>query len=248
MPNTPLISKKMKLHAHRCFRALGFDIVRTHPVLGNDRVIGSFPPHMEYSVVGSPQNFFIQDGYRHRTEVIHWDDTENKDEWQDEVYKFAREVFVQQNLKTVADVGCGSAYKLLKYFGGSGVIGLDVVETCAWLRKRYPHSTWIELDFKNPRLLQVELIIASDVIEHLLNPEDLISYLSAVNPRYIVLSTPDRNLLRVGTHNGPPRNPAHAREWSFVQFEAYIASRFQVLEHFISNSAQGTQCLLCAPR
>jgi len=249
MPNTPLtISKKMKLHAHRCFRALGFDIVRTHPVSGNDPVVGSFPPHTEYSIVGSPQNFFIHDGYRHRTEAIHWDDTENKDEWQDEVYKFAREVFVQQNLRAVADVGCGSAYKLLKYFGDGGVIGLDVAETCVWLRKRYPHSTWIELDFRNPRPVQAELIIAADVIEHLPNPDDLISYLLAVNPRYIVLSTPDRNLLRAGTHNGPPRNPAHAREWSFVQFEAYIARRFQVLEHFISNSAQGTQCVLCAPR
>jgi len=249
MPNTPLtISKKMRLHAHRCFRALGFDIVRTHPVSSNERVVGSFPPHTEYSIVGSLENFFIHDGYRHRTEAIHWDDTENKDEWQDEVYKFAREVFVQQNLRTVADVGCGSAYKLLKYFGDREVIGLDVAETCAWLRKRYPYSTWIELDFRNPRPLHAELIIAADVIEHLLNPDDLISYLLAVNPRYIVLSTPDRNLLRAGTHNGPPRNPAHVREWSFVQFEAYIARHFRVLEHFISNSAQGTQCVLCAPR
>ena len=249
MPDIPLtIGKKMKLQAHRCFRALGFDIIRTHRDSSSDNVAGSFPPHTEYSLVGSPENFFLHDGYRHRAEAIPWDDTENTDQWQDEVYRFAREVFVQQNLRTVADVGCGSAYKLLKYFGDCEVIGLDVAETCACLRKRYPHATWMELDFRNPGPLRAELIIAADVIEHLGNPDDLLSYLAAVNPRYIVMSTPDRNLLRAGTHNGPPRNPAHAREWSFAQFEAYIGRRFQVLEHFISNSAQATQCVLCTPR
>jgi hypothetical protein len=128
------------------------------------------------------------------------------------------------------------------------MIGLDVTETCVWLKKRYPHLTWMELDFKNPPTLQADLIIASDVIEHLLDPDDLMSYLEAIHPGYVVLSTPDRNLLRAGTHNGPPRNPAHTREWSFAEFEAYIASRFRVLEHFISNGAQGTQCLLCTLR
>ena len=60
-------------------------------------------------------------------------------------------------------------------------------------------------------------------------------------------STPDRNLLRVGTHDGPPANPAHVREWSFAEFHAYIAQSFRIEEHFISCAAQGTQCLLCTP-
>ena len=245
------IRSKVKFWTHRCFGTFGFDIVRTHPARQNrpnERIMGSFPPHHQYSVVGTAANYFIHAGYRHRTEAIHYDDTENRDEWQDEVYKFARELFDREKLTSVCDVGCGSAYKLLKYFNDRSTVGLDVANTCAWLKSKYSHRTWMELDFKSAPALQADLVIASDVIEHLLDPDGLMSYLEALHPRYLVLSTPDRNLLLAGTHNGPPRNSAHVREWSFTEFEAYVASRFQVLEHFISNSAQATQCLLCAPR
>ena len=144
-------------------------------------------------------------------------------------------------------MGYASGYKLLKHFRDRSVIGVDVAKTCAWLKKKYPHQTWMELDFKDPTSLQADLIIAADVIEHLSDPDELLSYLANIKLKYVILSTPDRNLLRAGTHNGPPRNPAHVREWNFSEFEAYVASRFHVLEHFISNSAQGTQCLLCTP-
>ena len=240
-------SKRLKLSAHRCLRAFGLKIIRTNRVRASEPIMGSFPPHREYSAIGSAENYFIHDGYQHRAAASYFDDTENSDEWQDEVYQFAREVFDQQELKTVCDVGCGSAYKLLKHFKGRSVMGLDVAETCAWLKRRYPNLTWMELDFKDPPSLHADLTIAADVIEHLIDPDDLLSYLAKINSQYVILSTPDRNLLRAGSHNGPPRNPAHTREWSFAEFEAYVASRFQVLEHFISNSAQGTQCLLCTP-
>jgi hypothetical protein len=240
-------SKRLKLYAHRCLRALGLEIKRTQRAVASERITGSFPPHLEYSTVGRAENYFIHDGYQHRAEAIYFDDTENCDEWQDEVYKFAREVFDLRELKTVCDVGCGSAYKLLKHFSDRSVVGLDVGKTCAWLKKKYPHLTWMELDFKDPPSMQADLIIAADVIEHLSDPDELLSYLAKINSKYVILSTPERNLLRAGTHNGPPRNPAHMREWNFTEFETYVASRFHVLEHFISNSAQGTQCLLCAP-
>jgi hypothetical protein len=243
----PKNSKKLKLCAHRCLRAMGLEIMRTKPPDASERIMGSFPPHREYAAIGRAENYFIHDGYQHRAEAIYFDDTENSDEWQDEVYKFAREVFDQRELKTVCDVGCGSAYKLLKYFRDRSAIGVDVAKTCAWLRKKYPHLVWMELDFKDPPSLQADLVIAADVIEHLCDPDELLSYLAKINPKYVILSTPDRNLLRAGTHNGPPRNPAHTREWSFAEFEAYVARRFHVLEHFISNSAQGTQCLFCTP-
>ena len=240
-------SKRLKLLAHRCLRAVGLEIRRTQRA-ANERIMGSFPPHREHSVIGRAENYFIHDGYRHRAGGIYYDDTENSDEWQDEVYKFAREVFDERELKTVCDVGCGSAYKLLKHFRDRSVIGLDVAETCVWLKRQYPHLTWLELDFKDPPSLQADLTIAADVIEHSIDPDYLLSYLATINSEYVILSTPDRNLLRAGTHDGPPRNPAHMREWSFAEFEAYVASRFHVLEHFISNSAQGTQCLLCTTR
>jgi len=242
------IVDKLKTNLHRSFALLGFDIIRKRPEEPELPVTGTFPPHDEWLSLGQPEHYFIHDGYRHRSEAIYFADTQNTDQWQKEVYRFAREVFDQKHLTAVCDVGCGSAYKLITYFRGANVVGLDVAKTCEWLKTKYPRQTWMELDFKTTPQLSADLVIAADVIEHVLDPNELLSYIASLNPKYVVLSTPDRNLLRSGTHSGPPHNPAHIREWSFSQFEAYIGSRFHVLEHFVSNSAQATQCLLCAPR
>lgn len=210
-------------------------------------IIGSFPPYDELFLLGPRENYFIHRGYTSRDKPNYFDDTELTDEWQREVYKFAREIFDREGLRTVCDIGCGSGHKLMKHFREIKTVGLDVPKTCEWLRKKYPDRKWIELDFKTPPRLLADFVIASDVIEHLVNPDDLLDFISTLNPKYIVFSTPDRNLLRAGTHNGPPRNQAHIREWNMVEFQAYIGSKFRVIEHFISNAAQATQCLLCAP-
>ena len=227
-----------------CFGLFGLAVIRLHQKSG---VIGTFPRHTDYSRVGNPRDYFIRPGYRHRNEALYFDDRSNTDKWQLEVYRFAREIFDQHRLKVVCDLGCGSAYKLIHYFGDCNPIGMDVVTTCAWLKKKYPRNAWVEMDFKAAPPLKADLVIAADVIEHLLEPDDLLRYITTLDPKYVVLSTPDRNLLRNAAYDGPPHNRAHIREWSFVEFETYVSSRFDVSEHFISNAWQATQCLLCSP-
>jgi hypothetical protein len=242
------VTERLKVFIRNQLAVLGLDIVRVRTTGTDSRISGTFPPHGGYSSVGSPRNFFIHDGYAHRRETTYFDDTANADRWQREVYRFAREIFDEHRLETVCDIGCGSGHKLVKYFGDRNGIGFDVAETCNWLRNKYPKLKWLVLDLKAVPPIRVDLVIAADIVEHLLEPDELLSYIAALGPKYVVLSTPDRNLLRMGTHDGPPRNTAHIREWSFAEFEAYIASRFQIVEHFISNSAQATQCILCTLR
>src|SRR5258708_32880974 len=165
------IGNKLKLLAHRYFGASGFDIVGTDPV---GSIMGSFPPHTEYFSVGRPENYFIHDGYKHRAEATYYDDTGNTNQWQMEVYKFAREVLEQENLKCVCDIGCGSAYKLLKYFGDCNTIGFDVAKTCEWLRAKYPSREWMELDFSALPAFQVDMVIAGDVVSHLPCRDELV--------------------------------------------------------------------------
>jgi SAM-dependent methyltransferase len=228
----------------RMVRRTGFDIVR----LPESRpVLGSFPGRDEFFVVGNRADFCIHDGYRARTAAAYFNDQANGDLWQREVYTFAREIFNQNCLSTVADVGCGSGYKLVHFFRDCKTIGLDVPDTCAQLRRRYPLRTWVEADFGFNPGITADLVIASDVIEHLVNPDELMSYIAQLRPRFVVLSTPERNLLLAGTHDGPPSNPSHIREWNFVEFKAYVGEWFEVVEHFVSNSGQGTQCILCRP-
>ena len=54
------------------------------------------------------------------------------------------------------------------------------------------------------------------------------------------MSTPDRNLLRNGTHNGPPANLHHFREWSFAEFGRYLSEQFTLEAHSIYLSLART--------
>jgi SAM-dependent methyltransferase len=188
----------------------------------------------------------MHDGYRHRESVSYCDATGSAEEWQREVYQFAREVFDLHGLGTVCDIGCGSGHKLLQHFGHASTVGVDVPATCAVLRKRWPARSWLD-SFTVPPV-SVDLVIAADVIEHLQDPDELLGYIQKLHPKWIVVSTPDRNLLREGTHDGPPHEPTHVREWSYAEFRAYIGSRFEIEAHFITWPAQATQCVLCRPR
>lgn len=65
-------------------------------------------------------------------------------------------------------------------------------------------------------VLRKTLIICSDVIEHLVHPEHLMQTLSS-HLRFVpamVLSTPERDLVRGILDTGPPANPSHVREWN----------------------------------
>lgn len=233
----------------RLLRPLDYAVVpirESRPCAWGARTVsGSFPPFSEYSSIGTRENHFIHPGYQARLKNRYFDDTPSTDESQLEVYLFAKEICDRERLSSVCDIGCGSAYKLLRHMGELRTVGMDLPRTCRWLRLRYPERQWIESDFRTKPDFPVDLVVSADVIEHLENPNQLLTYINDLRPRYTILSTPERNLLREGTHNGPPTNPAHVREWSFAEFETYIEDHFTILEHFISSAPQATQCVLC---
>lgn len=233
---------------HYVLNRFGLYLSRRPVVGGNRPILGSYPSYEGLSAVGQRHNYFIHDGYQHKLESRYYDDTGNSDGWQEEVYVFAREIADKYGLKTVADIGCGSGFKLLKYFHDRTTVGLDVAETCKVLQKRYPDRQWATADFSSAEPVRADLVIASDVIEHLVDPDALLSYIARTAAQYAVISTPDRNLLREGTHNGPPATPSHVREWSMVEFHAYVSEFLVILDHFISYPPQGTQCVLARPR
>jgi hypothetical protein len=216
-------------------------------IAGSPVITGSFPQYADLNKIGARENYFIQDGYRHRAEYSYYDDRTSADEYQDEVYRYAREVADQYGLQSVADVGCGSAYKLMKYFKDKNTIGLDVATTYEALRRRYPDRQWAISNFDDEKPPTADLVIASDVIEHLLYPDQMMTYILRLKPKYVIISTPDRNLIRLGTFNGPPGNPNHIREWSMAELHAYLSTHLEILEHFHSSSAQWTQCVLARP-
>jgi 2-polyprenyl-3-methyl-5-hydroxy-6-metoxy-1,4-benzoquinol methylase len=181
----------------------------------------------------------IKENYSHREIAKNFNDLENTDEWQKEVYEKALEISIEYNYKIIVDVGTGSAYKLIKYFNDYETIGYDISKTVNKLKEKYPGKHWRD-DFVPTKC---DLLIASDVIEHLQNPTDLINFIRKSSPAKIILSTPDRELINTN-QNGPPKNRSHYREWNFKEFNEYINDYFLIEEHFISNKQQGTQVII----
>lgn len=182
------------------------------------------------------KTYNIKAGYTIREKVPHFDDTPFRDEFQDEVYEFASTS--RPLLTSVADLGCGSGFKLLKWFRHLPTVGYEVEPTLTFLRFTYPNRTWCkvgEVDGKS------SLLICSDVIEHVDDPDQVLDYIEKLNPGVIVISTPDRDELKLDTEDGPPRNIHHVREWNHDEFVEYLGQRF-VIERSVRGKTTIVQC------
>jgi SAM-dependent methyltransferase len=210
--------------------------------------------HPAYDVVRSALGPFhsseyeIRAGYSHRRAYHYFDDRTNTDMWQREVYQRAADIMRAERMRSIVDVGCGSAFKLVTLLAEFETVGVDVSPTYEWLLERYPERRWVKSFTPEASRLTADLVICADVIEHVLDPDALLNYLSSIKPRILILSSPDRDLL-YGRHQwGPPSNPSHVREWNFAEFEAYVARHFEIVEHVISNREQFTQMIVARPR
>lgn len=187
-------------------------------------------------------NFCISNGdYVINTTPTHYVDIGATDKWQREVYMFARDFCLKNSLKSVVDVGCGDGYKLVQYLGHMKTIGVETEPCISYLKKTYPDRVWVESgesekSFINPTkdmTTDTDMVICSDVIEHILNPDSLVEFLLSIRAKYYILSTPCRDVLvnKFNSNpNGPPGNSAHVREWSMDEFKKYISKWFLILE------------------
>ena len=182
------------------------------------------------------KNYCIKSGYVSRKEIHYFNAASRNDAqdliFQKEVYEKGREIVQQNSLKKVLDIGCGSGYKLIKNFESCETVGIDLENTVNILKIKYPNRRWEISDFNKKIEEEFDLVIAADIIEHLLNPDDLMLFLKNINCKYIIISTPERDKGTLGK-GGPPYNFYHVREWNFLELENYIKTFFEILEHKI---------------
>ncbi len=193
--------------------------------------------------------FSIKAGYIHRTSVEAHDDSGFTDEFQKEVYQAVDELMKEYNLGSIIDIGCGSGFKLIKYLGNYETLGVDSSPVIKQAAAHYPDHVWMNVSAFNPILHQADAVICADVIEHVESPDLLLESISSIrNWKYLLISTPERNLKRGWYHYGPPPNPCHYREWNFSEFQDFISGYFHIINHSIPNKDQATQLIICKPR
>lgn len=178
-------------------------------------------------------NFSLRPGYQARSVPVPYHDSlEDSRIYQVPVYKHAATLVAQMKLLSVLDLGCGLGSKLIDYVAPfcSDITGVDMERSILECRRMHKQGTWIIGDLENPEFQlgrTFDLIISADVVEHLINPDSLLTLArnSSHKATRFIISTPERDLRR-GKHDmGPPHNPAHVREWNASEFEAYLKSR-----------------------
>jgi hypothetical protein len=195
--------------------------------------------------------YFISDQYNARigAEQDFEGESTTTDDYQKEVYETAQSVAKVRGYQTIFDFGAGSGFKLIQFFSDRHTVGLDLPPAVKILRQKYPDREWITSG--DPLPLSVDLVICSDVIEHVDDPDWLCNFIKSLNPKHVVISTPDRDL--ICNHHGqpplgPPRNRTHVREWNFAEFGNYMDSQFAVERLFYSNREQYTMCVVARPK
>jgi SAM-dependent methyltransferase len=201
---------------------------------------------------GGAADHFLPRGYRFRRR--HWYlDTRNRDDedFQKEVYDVAAAIARRNGYRRVYDVGCGSGKKTLKYFGHLEVIGFEIEPTLSHLRRRYSDSAWELSDFSRTDYEPCDLLLCADVIEHVAEPDRLLRMIERMQPRDIVISTPERGAITeqgCGPPAGPPDNPFHLREWSLDEFGRLLRCHFDIVEQRRLSSVRTQQLAHCRPR
>ena len=193
------------------------------------------------------ENLFLPLGYVSRTEPFYFPIAEQiTDDFiaQPLVYPMAaylaREVY---NTNHIIDIGCGCGHRAAELaLYGFTVTGIDFGPNIQCAKKKYRNPIYqdriefiaIELGMgktRNTRRLfsrnleSPAIIVASDIIEHLVDPFVLLSLIKRLlhsGAHAAVLSTPERDLIYGGIQAGPPSNDCHMREWNLIEFQSML--------------------------
>ncbi len=175
-------------------------------------------------------NCCLPKDYVARTDHIFYNDTPSNIVYQPDVYKLAGYLATRANLGWIIDIGCGSASKLSSLANQCSIIGIDSQAGIDMAKSSIPNARLIVHDLEQAlpaipdEILRTSIIICSDVVEHLRNPQLLMEQLGVLSRKvpFVVISTPDRDRARGWLDNGPPANPAHVMEWNGSEFVRFM--------------------------
>jgi 2-polyprenyl-3-methyl-5-hydroxy-6-metoxy-1,4-benzoquinol methylase len=142
--------------------------------------------------------------------------------------------------ESILDVGAGEGFTLEMFRQaniGKKLEGIEYMDDALKLAKKlHPKvtikkGTIYELPYKANSF---DLIICTEVMEHLEEPEKALAELKRVTKKYLIISVPNeplftiqrifrgKNVLKLGAH------PEHIQHWSSGAFEKFVASQCTV--------------------
>jgi len=148
--------------------------------------------------------------------------------------------------KNILEIGCGEGYlaKVLEdNIDGLQYTGFDIdEELVAFASQNMPAHTFTVGDVYNlePYLeLKYDLVIVSEVMEHLEYPEKALNQMCQLNSSQFLFTVPWEpvwrmlNLARLSYVKDFGNTPGHLQHWNKMSFKKFISKTFNVQQTFI---------------
>jgi len=146
------------------------------------------------------------------------------------VYQYVQKLLKHRPNATVLDVGSGPGVKIkeLIYPLSNDITLIDHPSTENLCKTNCPMANFIGCDLETPDIdlkKSYDLIICSDVLEHLIDPDLCLAMIKRHmhSSTLLILSTPDRDIL-YGEGCDRCVHGDHVREWNKAEFDQYIQS------------------------
>lgn len=137
-------------------------------------------------------------------------------------------------VESILDVGCGEGItldKLEKQSIGKKLYGIDYSDDALKIGKKiYPHLSLSKGDIYDIKEKDstYDLVMATEVLEHLDDPQKALKELIRVSKKYVLLSVPNEpffigaNFLRGKYLKNFGNHPEHINHWTYVGFERFL--------------------------
>ncbi len=134
------------------------------------------------------------------------------------------------NLENILDVGCGEGFtlnKLKENNVGKKYLGIDYSKTAIEIGKKL----YSDLDLKTGNIYKLgfkdnsfDLVICSEVLEHLENPKKGLKELIRVSKKYILLSVPNEPFFEIFNFTQWGKDIGHINHWTSFGFRKFVES------------------------
>ncbi len=179
---------------------------------------------------GRNMNKYLPTGYVERGSHAQYLDAPGDLIYQPHVYALAGFLAERSGVQWIVDIGCGAGQKLQTLSKRFSILGIDCSSALNIAKDAIPQGKFIEFDLEHglplipEDILRDSVVVCSDVIEHLREPQQLMQGLVGVSKiaPFLLISTPDRDRVRGWLDNGPPGNPAHVMEWAATEFARFM--------------------------